>query len=357
MESIDQILANEIKKVKSPSVQYFLFNEKSTLKHFSLGFADILKQRKVDANTTYNAFSVTKTFTALAVLQLVEKGIIDLDTPIIHYLSSFPYNPDITTREILNHSSGIPNPVPLSWIHLTSEHRNFNRAQFFNTIFKKQNKTKSNPNDKFSYSNLGYIFLGQLIEKCSGESYEDYITNNIIKQISLNQGELAFEIEEKSNHAKGYQKKLSFLNLILGFFIDKPKFMTKSEGKWKPFKYYYVNDPSYGGLIGTPIAFVKYIQEFLRNDSELVTPKLKKSLFVENQDNKNRDTGMCKSWFKGQLNGHNYYTHAGGGGGYYCEIRIYPEMNLGSVIFFNRTGIKDERFLDKLDGVYFNESA
>lgn len=56
---------------------------------------------------------------------------------------------------------------------------------------------------------------------------------------------------------------------------------------------------------------------------------------------------MCLSWFTGMLNGVKYYTHAGGG--YYCEIRLYPELQLGSEVFFNQTGVSDERFLDKLD--------
>ena len=62
---------------------------------------------------------------------------------------------------------------------------------------------------------------------------------------------------------------------------------------------------------------------------------------------------MCLSWFTGELNGNKYFTHAGGGGGYYCEIRIYPDQGLGSVVFFNRTGFSDERYLDKVDKLYF----
>jgi hypothetical protein len=64
---------------------------------------------------------------------------------------------------------------------------------------------------------------------------------------------------------------------------------------------------------------------------------------------------MCLAWFKGQLNSKTYFAHAGGGGGYYCEIRIYPDAGLGSVIMFNRTGMNDERVLDKIDK-YFIET-
>jgi len=126
--------------------------------------------------------------------------------------------------------------------------------------------------------------------------------------------------------------------------------MEKGEGKWCPFKTFYVNGAPYGGLIGKPTAFVAYIQALLKDDNTLISNEYKQMLFQEN-----RNTGMCLSWFVGELDGKKYFAHAGGGGGYYCEIRIYPEINTGSVIFFNRTGMSDERYLDKLDKFYIYE--
>ena len=130
--------------------------------------------------------------------------------------------------------------------------------------------------------------------------------------------------------------------------------MGKAEGKWKAFNNFYVNGTSYVGLIGTPDAFVNYIQDLLKSNNHLLSDSYKKMLFTENRNDKS--TGMCLSWFSGQLNGNKYYAHAGGGGGYYCEIRLYPDTGIGSVVFFNRTGMSDERFLDKLDKFYFDSN-
>jgi len=58
---------------------------------------------------------------------------------------------------------------------------------------------------------------------------------------------------------------------------------------------------------------------------------------------------MCLSWFCAELNGNKYFAHPGGGGGYYCELRLYPEIDKGSIIMFNRTGMSNEKFLDKID--------
>jgi CubicO group peptidase (beta-lactamase class C family) len=194
-----------------------------------------------------------------------------------------------------------------------------------------------------------------MIERVTGLSYEDYIHSAIIKPLNIPKNELDFEIGTNS-HARGYHKNFSFSNALLGVLIDKSKFMDAPEQQWKPFKDNYVNGPSYGGLIGTARALAKYIQELLRPESILLSDEYKRKMFTENVTIGNKPTGMCLSWFTGKLRGIPYYTHAGGGGGFYCEIRIYPEAGVGSVIMFNRTGMSDERFLDKPD-LYFLESG
>lgn len=349
MNEIEHILTEQLEKNKTPSIQYVFFNKDSVIYKFTGGFADVKNNKKTNENITYNAYSVTKTFTALAVLQLAEQEKINIEQPIINYLPEFPYPPEITIRQLLSHSSGIPNPIPLSWIHLVDEHRSFDRNRFFKRIFTKNNRTKSKPNEKYAYSNLGYVLLGQLIEKVSEISYEEFIRSYILKPLGIKNGEMDFTIPNINQHARGYHKKYSFSNAILGFMIDKSKFNHTTEGKWNSFNSFYVNGVSYGGLIGTSGAFVTYLQELLKPNCKLLRDEFKTMLFTENLTNKGKRTGMCLSWFSGQLNGHQYFAHAGGGGGYYCEIRLYPDKGIGSVIMFNRTGMSDERFLDKLD--------
>jgi D-alanyl-D-alanine carboxypeptidase len=355
MKEIENILNKQIENNKTPSVQYVVFNKDSIFYRCQLGFSKIKNKQGTGENTTYHAYSVTKTFTALSILQLAEQNKLDIDQLVKKYLPEFPYPAEITIRQLMTHSAGIPNPIPLSWIHLAGEHKTFDRNKFFSQIFIKNYKTKSKPNEKFAYSNLGYVLLGQLIEKIAGISYEDYVRENILQPLNIKPNELDFTISDFNQHANGYHKKYSFSNIILELLLDKSKYMDKSEGKWKLFKDNYVNGVSYGGLIGTSNSFVKYIQELLKPNGKLITDDYKKMLFTENYTSNNQPTGMCLSWFNGQLNGKQYFAHAGGGGGYYCEIRIYPGEGIGSVIMFNRTGMSDERYLDKLDTYIINK--
>jgi len=355
MKRIDDTLDKLVRKDKTPSVQYLLFDQNRLLHQYRVGFADVANQKNTDEKTTYNAFSVTKTFTALAIMQLAEKGEIDIDKSAAKYMADFPYSQDITVRHLLTHTAGIPNPNPLPWIHPANEHQVFDRDAFFNPVFEKHNKVKTPPDKKFAYSNLGYILLGQLIEQVTGMKYETYIDNHVFKPLSLSKTEIGFEIDNLDHQAKGYHKKISLMNLIIGFFINKKEFRGVAEGKWQPFKPYYLNGASYGGLHGCPQSFMKYAQELLKEDCILLSPKYKQLLFTENLTLNNKPTGMCLSWFTDNLEGKKYFAHAGGGGGYYCEVRIYPKAGIGSVIMFNRSGMSNEKYLDKLDKYFFED--
>jgi len=350
IKQIDQILQKEIDKGNTPSLVYYLFNKDSILKKVELGYSDLSKNIQANENTFYKAFSATKTFTAIAILQLAEQGKLNIDDPIIKHLPSFMFGDQITIRQVLSHSAGIPNPIPLNWIHTTEEHSEFDRDKFFAPIFKKHSKAKYLPNQKFMYSNLGYFLLGQLIENVTGLKYENYIEQNITHKLGLDSIVIDFKVN--SHNAVGYNKRFGFANLFIGWFIDKSKYMQPSTGKWKPFTYFYPNGASYAGLIGTPNSFVVYLQALLKDNSILLSNDYKQQMLTENKNSKGKPTGMCLGWFTDELNGIHYFAHPGGAGGYYCELRIYPERGIGSVVFFNRTGMSNEKFLDKIDKYY-----
>jgi CubicO group peptidase (beta-lactamase class C family) len=349
MIQAERIFDSLLSSDKTPSVHYIHFTSENVLYEYCQGFADIKNRIKITDQSVFHACSVTKTFTALAILQLEQEGKLNIENPAKSYWPEFPYPGDITVHQLLSHTAGIPNPIPLRWIHLVDEHSSFDKDSFFESIFNKHRRVMTKPNEKFLYSNLGYVLLGQLIEKISGKSYERFITDDIIYKLGLQPGELGFTIHDFANNVTGYQKNWTFMNLLLGFFLDKSKFMGHAEEKWKPFKTFYINGSSYGGLIGTANSLRKYVQQLLRTDNSLISEEYKNSLFTENHTNDKRSTGMCLSWFCGELDGKKYFAHPGGGGGYYCELRLYPEINRGSVVMFNRTGMSNEKFLDRVD--------
>jgi CubicO group peptidase (beta-lactamase class C family) len=155
------------------------------------GLADQETARKVDAGTIFHWASITKTFTAIGIMQLRDRGRLRLDDPIVRYVPELmavhnPFGPmeAITIRQLLSHSAGFRNPTwpwggdkpwhpyePTDWSQLVA------MMPYTEILFP--------PGSKYSYSNPGLIFLGRVIEKLSGDDYEVYIDKNILKPLGM----------------------------------------------------------------------------------------------------------------------------------------------------------------------------
>ncbi len=340
-----RVLTREVDNNNTPGVTYIHFDRERIVYSYTNGWADVKEQRKMTLHTRLHAFSVTKTITALAILQLQEQGLLDIDEPAAKYLRDFPYDKNITIKHLLTHTAGIKNPMPLNWIHPAGEHERFNHHVFFRPLFVKYSKLKAAPGVKMSYSNLGYVLLGDIIEAVSGKEYEEYINGHVFSKMN-GEHRPGFRVTN-TFMAKGYQKRWSFMNLVLGFIIDKKTMMGKAERGWKPFNDYYINGSAYGGLISSAEGMAQYGQVLLQG--RLLQIESMKEFFAEHILPGGKPAGMGMSWFTGTLKGHRYVHHAGGGGGYYVEFRLYPDLGCGSVVMFNRSGMKDEKFLDKVD--------
>jgi D-alanyl-D-alanine carboxypeptidase len=311
--------------------------------------ANLLDGVAVNEHTTFNAYSVTKTFTAAAILQLAGQGHLDLDQPIARYLRRFPYDKSPTLRETLSHSGGFPNPIPLAWVHLTGEHTGFDKAGFVKELLGENAKLKFPPGARYAYSNIGYLLLGEVVEQITGQPYAEYVEQSLIRPLRLQEGEsLAFSIKHPETHARGYLERWSFLNAALGFFIDRGRLIDARKRRWVQFRNHYVNGAAYGGLLGNARGFARYLQALLAKSDYLSEP-IRSLLFTPARTKNGRALPRTLAWFTGRLNGESYYTHAGGGAGYYCEIRLYPRIGRASVVMFNRTGFRDERILDQID--------
>jgi D-alanyl-D-alanine carboxypeptidase len=340
---------------KTPGLQYLVLQNNEILYQANRGMADFEMNKAITTDSFFNACSVTKTFTSLAILQLAEAGKIRLSDFASFYLNDLPFRREIKISQLLSHTSGLPNPIPLRWAHLQEEEAAFDSDGFIREVLKKNAKLKYLPGAKFSYSNLNYLPLGQIIEKVSGMPYRDYIRQFIISKLDLAGNPLDFIVADDTGYARGYQKRFSGMNLVLGFFFDKKKFMTRSsDPAWMKFNKYYVSGRAYGGLIANAWSLTHFIAALLKPDSVLLSDEWKKTLFTKQKTTQGEEVEMTLGWFSGKLSGVDYFAHAGAGGGYYCEMRMYPEKKMASAIMFNRSGFRDERFLDKPDAHFLS---
>lgn len=330
-----------ISLVSAPGAQYIVVDDNKILTECNAGFANLQQENPVTSKTTFNAFSVTKTATAAAVLKLVESKKISLTDFVNPIFNEFHFKYPFTLQQLLSHEAGFPDPIPISWIHQANGDADFNEPKFIRDLIDKHSDQKFIPGSKFSYSSIGYLLLGQLIERISGESFEAFIKKNVVPDLSEN-NQLGFIIPDAAIQATGYHPRFSFSNLLLSFFLDRKKFISSGSGSFISFNNFLVNGKAYGGFVGNVRGLAQYLQQYLKNKM-FVDSSTQELMFTEQKG------GMALGWFTGTLNGNKYVCHAGGGGGYYCEIRIYPELKIASAMLRNKSSFGDLRLLNKID--------
>ncbi len=155
-------------------------------------------------NTAYTTFpigSMTKQFTSMAIMQLVEKGMINEQDKVSKYIPDFPNGDKITIDNLLTHTSGVGDiTVPEL---LTMKPEDSEKVDNVINLFKNK-PLNFNPGTKFQYSNSGYILLGYIVEKVSGIKYADYLQNNIFKPLNMNHTGMGYNGTEKNYTSTGY---------------------------------------------------------------------------------------------------------------------------------------------------------
>jgi CubicO group peptidase (beta-lactamase class C family) len=343
--ALERLLAHK----RSPGVQYMFVSADAVLAEHNLGVADLVAQAPVTERTTFNAYSVTKTFTAAAILLLAEQRRLELDAPLAQYLGPGAFAGSPTIRQTLTHSAGFANPNPMSWVHLAEAHAAFDKPAFVRGVLHANHRLKSRPGDVVAYSNLGYLLLGEVIERVSGQPYVEFVQRQLIQPLGLQDGEtLAFTIARPQAHARGTLKRWGLLDLAFGLFLSRDRFIAARCGAWLQLRDLYVNGAAYGGLIGNARGFARYLQGLLGRGDYLGAAN-RALLLSPARGRSGRELGRSLGWPIGRLEGQAYFAHAGGAAGYYCEIRIYAQIGRASVVMFNRSGIRDEHFLDGID--------
>lgn len=178
------------------------------------GYADLAARKRATDKTCYRIASISKTFTAIAIMQLVEKGDLRLDDSLSTYLPWFSPSKKqekITIRHLLNHSAGLTRDGGTAhWINdafPTAQHIQQQARQLVNVF---------QPSEQFKYSNFSYALLGRVIEVATGISYRQYVTERIIRLLGLGLTSVDVSPRTKKYLAHGYgrdfpnQKRLLF---------------------------------------------------------------------------------------------------------------------------------------------------
>ena len=330
-----------------PGIQCVVVDAERSLFEHAGGWADVAGRKRMEPDTTTMLYSMTKTFTAAAVLQLVEAGEVDLDAPFRHYVPNTPYGDAVTIRHLLSQTSGIPNPVPLKWVHLAAEHPQFDEHAALDAVLKVHGKLDFAPGTKYGYSNIAYWILGRVIEQVSDMTFDAYMEKNIFGRLGLHSSEIGFVVPTPAHHAKGYIPKYSFMNLIKSLLMER-RFFGSYEGRWFHIKDHYLNGPACGGLVASGRAVAVFLQDQLKARSVLFGREMKGLFYQQQKNNRGKPVPMTLGWHVGRAKGKHYFYKEGGGGGFHGEMRIYKDTGIAAVAVANDATFRAGNFLDRI---------
>jgi CubicO group peptidase (beta-lactamase class C family) len=308
------------------------------------GVADLATGSPATPRTSYLWFSMTKIVTATAVVRLAEGGKLDLDAPADEYFRGFKVVSQptpVTVRHLLNHSSGLANPLPIRWVRPADAPAS-DRGAFVGRLLAKHRKLKSVPGERAAYSNLGYLALGEVISAIAGTSYEEHVRAEILAPLGMDRTGFSYpEQPAEDGAATGYQPLWRPLTPL--FRAALPRGVVGGrQGRYVAFNPFYVKGPAYGGLVSDAEDAARFVRLHL-NGGEVDGVRLLSAESVSEMQRLvprggKRDFGL--GWFRSREVSERrpaFVEHLGGGAGFWNVMRIYPELSLGVVVMGNTT--------------------
>lgn len=355
---LDAFFAAKLRENGVPGLSVAVVKEDRVVWARGFGFADLATSTPATPATTYLWFSMTKMVTATAVLQLAERGRLDLDAPVNQYFRGFGVVSQpvpVTVRHLLNHSSGLANPIPIRWVRPAGEPAPHGRA-FVDRLLGRYRRLKSTPGKRAAYSNLGYLVLGETIAEVAGTGYEEYVRDNILGPLGMNH--TGFTHRHPTNGgepATAYQPLWRPLTPLFRAALP-GGIVGPRQGRYVAFNPFYVKGPAYGGLVGSVAEAARFVLLHLNGGRANGTRLLSAESVAEMQRvtprGGKRDFGL--GWFRSHDAGERrpvFVEHLGGGAGFWNVMRLYPEESLGVVLMGNTTSYDHEPILDAIAGV------
>lgn len=257
----------------------------------SFGSTDASKMTKLTSDYKFNIGSITKEFSAIALMQLEEKGKLKLNDKISKFFPELPkWSNDVTVKDLLRYTSGIPD---VNWKKIKSNKDIFDDLKLIDTLDFK-------PGSKYAYNNNNFFLRLSIIEKITGENYKSYVDKYIFKPYKLSSAEIT-PIENDEKIAIGFNKKL---------INDKPDFLV-------------------GGSFITANDLLKFLTQLHSN--KIITKKSLYELGQYFQEDSQSALGEAKFRNKRLIQ----HSHDGRGGNYDAIVISDLENNFNIILLSN----------------------
>lgn len=252
----------------------------------SYGIANEETNEKLNVQTSFELASVSKQFTAMGIVQLQKEGKLSYSDLVSKYIPELKYYENVTIKNLLIHTGGLPD-----YMGMMEEHWDTSKIATNEDVIKIMEKLKPEkefePNQKYSYSNTGYLILGTIIERVSGKSFGDYLKEKIFEPLEMGN---SFVYRRRYN-----PKKIN--NYALGYiYSDSLKRNIVPDESPEDSKVIYLDGIVGDGMVNSNVVdLYKWDRALYRN--KLVNEEDKKLIFASYPTNSGLETGYGFGWF------------------------------------------------------------
>ncbi|TGE29000.1 serine hydrolase [Hymenobacter metallicola] len=336
-DSLDAYVQTKMRQLRIPGLQLAVVHHGKIVKLGHYGLANLQDSVPVTGRTLFPINSITKAFTGVAIMQLVEAGKLDLAAPVSQYLQDLPaaWRP-ATIRQLLSHTSGLPEIMPNDQ-QVTAEEQQTAWAAVQKLPMQFQ------PGEKFSYNQTNYLLLGKIIDQLSGQPFAQMIQQKQLQVAGMPRTVFGDAHDVVRGSARGYT-----------FMYAEDGQLRRTNELHNVFEVFAPTLRTAAGLNSTAEDMAHWVQAL--QQGKLLQPSSLPTLWTPALLNNGTPRGFSK-----QLNGyalgwptvlrpeHRAVAAVGGGR---SAVFVYPEDDLAIIVLTNLIGANPDRFVDELASFY-----
>ncbi len=311
LDRVDALVADSMEATRTPGIAVAVQYGGELILARGYGWADVENRTPATEHTVFRIGSVTKQFTAAAVLKLVEAGQVALEDPITKHLPDYPVGEfRVTVGQLLDHTSGIKGytEMPAFWSKARLELSHQEMVDLFLAA-----PREFEPGERYQYNNSGYYLAGLLIERASGKTYAEYLEQTFFRPLGMRESHYLYNDPIVPNRAEGYRVDDGVL------LNDEPLSMHL---------------PYAAGALGASVLDLVRWTVALGN-GEVLGPDALQTMTTRRQLPGGEEIGYGLGLFVGEMAGRRLIEHAGGINGFLSQLAWYPDDDLIVAVLAN----------------------
>lgn len=341
-DQIDGVFSS-LKSTRAPGAAVLVIRKGQVVFRHGYGVTDLRTKRPIEPNTNFRLASFTKQFTAMSIMLLVHDGKLHYDDHLTDIFPEFPaYGKPITVRNLLNHTSGLPDYEEL----LNAQYPNTPDEQIPQIhddgvlkLLEHQNAGKFPAGSKWEYSNSGYVVLGLIVQKVSGEPFGQFLHDRIFAPLKMTDT-LAYEKGKNKVSRRAYGH-------------------TKEKDGWRETDQSSTSATLGDGGIYTSIDDLAKWDQALREHTLLSEAEMQPALTPVQPSagppkNEHGPVSYGFGWFIDPYRGHKRMWHDGETMGFRTTIQRFPSDDLTIIVLANRTDVDPQALALKVADLYLD---